>query len=552
MAVLVVAASALGLLCTRVGAYDDGLLLVGARVVGAGRLPYRDFYTHYGPLGYFLLEPPMRWIRNPGIALRVAQASALAAVLVLLLSALRRSAVSAGPMLFGFAALLFSAALSYPAFLGFAFAASALAAAVACRASSGTRGRAWLLAAAALLAAAFWTRAAFAAYAAGALVFLELLHPDADARRRLSLGVLAAAFAGGALWLAFFPALGARTIAEGMLLAPARLVTLGPRFRIPGFVTAGLPWSALIGGAIAAAPFLWTVALTGRRVRRIAAGAILLGAALPVALTPATKWIGALLTVTNLALALLIGVLSRDEIRRTPSLWAAAAFGLAASAFGHYYWIRPDFTHLYPLLSLSAAAVLFTASSPIRTLAAALVLALPLVPLGADDPEIPLFRLAQGGLARAVENAARPGARLATLWPAGEFSSDAAEAVSLADRLSDRGSRFVAYGSEQSWTPGDPVFLFLLSSRLPYTRWFQYDPGVQSSPPIQQEMIREIEASGSRAAVVWRSESYYFDAPPAALAGRSPFDAYVDRAFPSVVRSFGSYEVRTRDPEPPR
>ena len=60
-------------------------------------------------------------------------------------------------------------------------------------------------------------------------------------------------------------------------------------------------------------------------------------------------------------------------------------------------------------------------------------------------------------------------------------------------------------------------------------------------------MIRELEASGSRSAVVWRSESYYFDPPPDAPVVRSPFDAYVDRVYGKVVGRFGGYEVRTRD-----
>jgi hypothetical protein len=60
-------------------------------------------------------------------------------------------------------------------------------------------------------------------------------------------------------------------------------------------------------------------------------------------------------------------------------------------------------------------------------------------------------------------------------------------------------------------------------------------------------MIRELEASGSRSAVVWRSESYYFDPPPLEPSVRSPFDAYVDRVYGKVVGRFGNYEVRTRD-----
>src|SRR5262249_26900194 len=175
------------------------------------------------------------------------------------------------------------------------------------------------------------------------------------------------------------------------------------------------------------------------------------------------------------------------------SLRAAALLSVCATAFGHYFWSRPDVQHLYPLLGLAAmsAAVAsegFVLRTRVLAVAAVVLAFFPIDP----GPGFPGANLARGGFASIRENPARPGARLTTTWPAGEVPSPPVEAVRLADRLADRGSRFVAYGSDQSWTPGDPVYLFLLSSRLPYTRWFQYDPGLQSSAPIQQEMIREL------------------------------------------------------------
>ena len=38
-----------------VGTYDEGLVLVGADRVLRGDLPYRDFWTLYGPGSYYLL-----------------------------------------------------------------------------------------------------------------------------------------------------------------------------------------------------------------------------------------------------------------------------------------------------------------------------------------------------------------------------------------------------------------------------------------------------------------------------------------------------------------
>jgi hypothetical protein len=291
-----------------------------------------------------------------------------------------------------------------------------------------------------------------------------------------------------------------------------------------------------------------------RLVRPLAAAATLFGAALSTILTTKTIALTAVAAVANLVFALLVCLVAREAIRSTPSLWAAAAFGLTASASGHYYWSRPDSIHIVPLLALAATAVLF--AWPVRLFERGIVfvtLVLPLLPLGgAADPELPAFSLGRGGLARAIENAGRStasagtGSRLATIWPAGEFSNPAAQAVFLADRLADPSSRFVAYGSDQAWTAGDPVFLFLLSARLPYTRWFQYDPGLQNTAPIQAEMLREIEASHSATAVVWRSEEYRYDPVPPGTPARSEFDARVEQIYPRVIGRFGAYEVRAR------
>jgi hypothetical protein len=71
---LLTALSALGLLCTRLGVFDDGALMLGARLARMGKLPYLDFHTLYGPLGYTLLGELLGAAKNPGLALRLGQA----------------------------------------------------------------------------------------------------------------------------------------------------------------------------------------------------------------------------------------------------------------------------------------------------------------------------------------------------------------------------------------------------------------------------------------------------------------------------------------------
>ena len=108
------------------------------------------------------------------------------------------------------------------------------------------------------------------------------------------------------------------------------------------------------------------------------------------------------------------------------------------------------------------------------------------------------------------------------------------------------------HGTSQAQPPGNPVYLFLLSRRLPYARWFQYDPGLQSSPQVQAQMIEELATSDSTAAVAWRSESFAYDDVPE-RAKRSAFDIEADLLYPLVAGRFGNYEVRAREgAAPPR
>jgi hypothetical protein len=535
----------------RLGVYDDSLLLVGARLAGAGWLPYRDFYSHYGPLGFAALAPVLKWLVNPGLTLRVAQSAGLIVLTALLAIAARRSRTS---LAFPAAVAALSPAFALPAFLGFGLAAGALALHIAGgTAAEGRRRDLWILSAGALLAACALTRPAFAVYVAASVFALELAVFGRASSRRLGLALAAASAVALILWVALFREIDLRDALESVTITPARL--MARRHINPGLAREVLALTLPIAAAIAAAPLLWTFAMPSRAGRRrwlwlwIVACAIAVGAAAPLLLRHPIPWLPpAALAGFAFTVSVLLAWLERDTLRSTPSLWAAALMGTSAAAFGHYYWSRPDVQHLYSMLGLSAvsAALAWERFGGRARALAVVVLAVAFFPLD-PGPGFPEANLWHGGIASIRENAARPGARLKTIWPAGEVPSPPVEAVRLADRLADRGSRFVAYGSDQSWTPGDPVYLFLLSSRLPYTKWFQYDPELQSSAPIQEAMIRELEASGSRSAVVWRSESYYFDPPPPAPAMRSPFDAYVDRVYANVVGRFGSYEVRTRD-----
>ncbi|MEP6994265.1 MAG: hypothetical protein ABI968_07065, partial [Acidobacteriota bacterium] len=262
-----------------------------------------------------------------------------------------------------------------------------------------------------------------------------------------------------------------------------------------------------------------------------------------------------LISARAFAIAALLVLLERHALRRSWTLRAAALFGLATAAFEHYLWARADRPHVIPFLVVGAAGAAL-AWKDLRRLGRFLVAAVFLIlyPFFVNAPDralAPIESLWKGGLTALTRHLRAPGATWKSVWPCSDVPSDAVRAVSEADRQADPASRFVAVASSQASTDQDPVLLFVLSARLPYTRWYQYDPGVQDSRAIQTGMIQELERSGSRTAVVWRAEVFANGLEPGAPLPRSPFDDAFDRLFPVRGPQYGLYEVRFRaEPTP--
>src|SRR5215471_2969562 len=73
-----------GFLESPIGFYDESAVLLGARLRSQGLLPYADFYTNYGPLGYDLMRPFLR-LQTFGLPYRVAQMTTFGLLAILLL-----------------------------------------------------------------------------------------------------------------------------------------------------------------------------------------------------------------------------------------------------------------------------------------------------------------------------------------------------------------------------------------------------------------------------------------------------------------------------------
>ncbi len=533
--------------------YDDSLLLLGARLVTLGKTPYIDFYTHYGPLGYTILDLLVRLFGNPGLALRMGEILLLAAMAILS-HVLFRSLQPVGPLREYPVPLVvggLSAAALQPSFFGFAFATGALVLfSLARNAPAGRSATLINATAGAALAAGLLIRPAFGAYCAGALLLLETVGRPRLGGSRNHLAALAVFFGTAAsaaliLWFCLYPGISPSLAFNATILMPARLVgDGGARYLDPEFLLAagtdrlGLTRAIVTGAALVATTIAWTIAASRRGTRRLAAACVAAGGLLPILLTfsehPARG--AAFLSLTFFVLAGAVVFSARRALQESALLRASASFGLVGAAFGHYFWARADRYHLLPMLTLAfvGAALLLASLRPAGRIA---VLGLFLFTCASAAPSLlfPAAVLLKCGVAANL----RP-------WRCIRVRPEMHLAVTYADRLADPNSRFVAVGSSQAWSAADPILLFLISSRLPYTRWFQYDPGLQSSAAIQGEMERELADSGSGSAVVWRADKHPFDWDSPGSKARSRFDDFFDSLYPFTAAKFGDYEVRVR------
>jgi hypothetical protein len=543
---LVAVLSVLGLLCTRVDFYDDSALLMGGRLVRAGWLPYVDFYTHYGPFAYTVQGYFLAIFGNPGLALRLGQASLLLLLTCLAIASVRKlgeGAAASWGVLFFLVALSSTSRLA--AFYGFGLAvASLLAFSISNGSGSGRARGTWAAFGGVFLACAALARPAFALYAGVALLLVWVALGDPRDRSVL-VGLGAGATTIVLLWIVLYRQIPIGKAVEMTLVFPGRLMAGGGRYVEAPFLRAPPPVAFLVGAMLVSTTLVWALALGSRRTRTIAAAGVAAGGAaalwLRTSVNPGRD--SALIAGVVLAVGAAAAFSERARLRDSALLRSAAVVGLAAAAFSHYFWARSDEPHLLLFLTLAAgSAALIADRLRARGRIALLVLFLLSFPVWIRSPSenlIPMEALWIDG-ARALQKAAVPGASLRSVWPAGEVEAMAANAVAVADRSADRGSRFVAVGSSQAESDLNPVIVFLLSSRRPYTKWYAYDPGVQSSPQIQQEMIRELERSASRTAVVWDVR------PRAGRPTRTALDDAVNRLYPVKVARFGIYEVRSR------
>ena len=511
-AALLAAGAWAGLLALRkqIGLYDEGILLTGAELLLAGKVPYRDFYTNYPPGGFLLLALAFRLLgpsvlveRGLGLALHVAVAAAAGRLAGRLQG--RPFGLLAAGLCFAWLAGLGAAAYGWLAALGvaFAFCARWLA---AVRARDGGR----FLQAGLLLGAVSWFRHDLAVYlglALGALLLADLGlarragRPGTIGARAAAGVALGAVGAAAVFWLPWLGLAGPGRILSDVVfeqaghVQPARLLPFPPLVALtrPEGLPVRLP-------ALLVDPFPAAVVLS-------LAGPLL-----------------ALLAVLRPAPA---GVAARSE------LWGIGALSLAVlpQLLG-----RSDVVHaLYAVPPALLLASLW-ATAPGRAgrrVAVALALALPVV-LGAGALRVPVRPEAFPGLARAsgVPDEAAANRRTVLAF--------------LAEHTRPGESIYVG-GTDHRWTIINEMDLYFLADRPGGTRVMQFDPGLTNRRDVQLQMAADLESSGTRVAVLSGRYVLSYEPNLSQRPGSSELDAYLHAHF-SVAEVAGPYRllVRTR------
>ncbi|MBK1662641.1 hypothetical protein, partial [Paracraurococcus ruber] len=511
--------------------YDEGIILVGAERVLQGEVPYRDFWTMYGPGQFYLLAALQQVFGISDLALRGIGFSAKALVAALSHAIAARFLPRPAALATAAAILLLLLGLRQDGFPVFPPLALALASLLAFEAGA-RRGLRYCVLAGTCIGLGTLFRHDLGAYNAAALGLAALLlawlrrrEMPWAANRALLLRHWAA-LAGG-IALVVLPAMALLLqavplpdLAWNLITVPA---TIYPAMRALPFPGPANLRAAAHHGALGLsdyavyAPFLAVpAALAVEALRRRADRR----AGRPMAALVAEGWV----LIPALALICLFftlkGLVRVSPVHMAPAL--VPAMILLPVAFARMPWARPGpRVLLAPLFGLVA------------------LLLAPPVELGGQLVAQGLGHLATGphSLLRLCRDPVLPRLRCVTSDPA---SLQAAAYVRAHSAPTDR--IYVGTGRHDRIFVNNMSF-YWMAERRSATRWQELHPGIQTTAAVQDAMIREFEAAPP--ALVVLSEQWDAAAEPNASSrssGVTRLDDYLAARFEEVAR-FGPVRV---------
>ncbi len=492
--------------------YDDGILLTDSMLVSMGEIPYRDFYTNYGP-GIFLSIAAI-WKLVGVSALAARGLGCLLHLIIAVLSGLLAGRMTGRPFS-ALAAGLVASWLSTLVPSPYAWlAALALALVLAwslCRAVDDPSRPRWMTSGA-LLGATSWYRPDLAVYVAVGLIAIGAVALAGNAamleRRRREvqgwataalLGVVATALPvwGALVWLS-----GEQVLYDLFLdqlrIQPARVLPLPPLIALVRVQEIPLPLPVSLADAHAGSIVLACVGPLLALLMFVA------GKRLGVTSRSAPALVGAL------AIAVLPQMIRRSDrehsvLAVTPSiiLFAASAHGLASVA---------------PVGSLLASALVGCLFFPARDLK-------PRVPrwLQVSTQAFPRY----GGIPETD-----PDLLAVARFLDGRATSDEPIFVGLNDHRR---------------TILNHLLLYFVVGRRGGTRYMQFDPNLTNREDVQATMIRDLESRRVNWVVLWSGDAGRAEPNESSRPGSELLDRYLGERFQPVAW-FGYFEVRRRAP----
>lgn len=488
--------------------YDEGIVLTGANQMLWGQVPYRDFYSNYPP-GVFLLV--LAAFRVVGISVAAERAVGLALHLAVALAAGRL-----GGRLGGHRFSWMPVALVMTWLLPLRACASAWLAALAvalwaCEVGAWANARGGRLpfgVAGAMLGAVSWFRHDLFVYFALGLAVLAAPWVARAAKRgerapaqRLAMLALGAALSLALMWIPVLMLAGLWQPLADLVLDQVRYVAPARDLPLPPLLSLGrVSWSP-----VALPAFL----------HQVTDGALVL-----TLLGPA------------LTLATLAWPQARGSVRRGDAVWLAA-LGMAVlpQALG-----RADMFHALYCVTPGLIAGWFWVqwiadrAEPLGGLGRSLLGALLLF---APAPALPTPTLATPLPARM---------RLAGDLAA---SSEQRLVVAFIEQHGRRGDPLYVGLTDHRWISVNEMDLYFLSNRVGATRYMQFEPMLINRADVQQEMIRELDSSQPRVAVLSKRSQRTGEPNTSQEMGASLLDEYL-RARYAPVLELSEYRLLLR------
>jgi hypothetical protein len=487
--------------------YDEGILLTDSMLVSMGQVPYRDFYTNYGPGIFVAIATIWKVVGVSAFAPRVLGCLLQVSIAVLCggltgrMTGRRFSLLAAGLVAAWLSPL--DPPLPYAWF-------PALAMSLACvwalsTAVDGGGTRAWV-AAGGLLGMTSWFRPelavslALALAAIGVATFAAGMSPwSAERRRGAGFLVLAAAATALPVWALMFALSGALPLQDLLIeqtrIRAARVLPFPPLLSLT--VTEDLPYRlpALLADSYAAG----------------------------VVLDLAAPAVGVLLA----AFGARVGVARRS----VPLLLAALAAAVLPQMLGRSDAVHCLFTVAPALALFAALCTLLAAATPARALLATAGAAALFLPCRDLHPPEPGPSGSTRGFARYGGIPDRDPYRLKVL-------------EILREQTVPNEPIFVGLLDHRRTLSND-VLLYFLAERPAGTRYLQFDPNLTNREDIQARMIQDLETRRVRWAVV-SLQSVGDDEPnESSRLGSDALDLFLRRSF-RVFAQTGPYLVLRR------